>query len=195
MGDVLQATRALHGQNALLQRGLGIHSPGNENAEEMQSLDLGSRLDYMTGMMSDILATSDTQGIVAGRMDRVIEALGVIQSKPDPLPPISESSSQNPSLSQACFEDIRLTNSHRRNDCDSRARKPEARGLASIYRHRYVCISRNLAAWAERLLAKTNILKDLVKDMQNERGRMVQEVSAATAVEVQSKSFIHLHIS
>ncbi|KAJ9125201.1 hypothetical protein QFC22_000155 [Naganishia vaughanmartiniae] len=91
VGGVLQVTGALHEQSAFLQRELGIRSPGAGDPEGgMQSLDLRSRLDYLTGMLSDILATSDTQGVVAGRMDRVIEALGVIQSKPDPLPPISK---------------------------------------------------------------------------------------------------------
>ncbi|KAJ9108850.1 hypothetical protein QFC21_000170 [Naganishia friedmannii] len=139
MGGVLQATGALHNQNADLQRELGIRSPGGANTEEMQSLDLRSRLDHLTGVMSDILATSDTQGVVAGRMDRVIEALGVIQSKPDPLIPITTE---------------------------------EMTAIVERENQKHVDLLRSIAI-------------DLVKDMQSERSRMVQEVSAATAVEVQ----------
>ncbi|KAJ9104794.1 hypothetical protein QFC19_003935 [Naganishia cerealis] len=144
LDGVIQTTGAIHAQNAILQRELGIGSVGGENAgEAMHSLDLRSRLDHMTSMITGILAGSDTQGAVAGRLDRIIEVLNRLQNKPEPI-----------------TTEVMAAIVERENK-------------------KHIDLLRSVAM-------------DVLKDMQNERGRMVQELSAATAVEVK-KHVTHMN--
>lgn len=87
--SVLQATALLHNQQESLRAELGL-TPTLDSGEGANGLGLRARLDHLYGLLWAVHASSETQGIVASRLDHVMDVLSGIQNKPEPPPPISK---------------------------------------------------------------------------------------------------------